>query len=222
MEQQKKSTSIDLFGPEEARDALENCFNVIDESDRGAVLMAAAMVDDHMRRLFEVTASSRMSPKQVKTLLRYPSPLSSLAAKAEVGLATGLINQQIYAPIQVLRNIRNEVAHSPATFQLSDHEPRIREMMHAMGEGFATMINETAIKGFLDMAVDSILKNETMAEYVKTGDLDREKIIRRMADDKDQLEVMSKRASRFELGFAVATLCALIVWRWKKNADEPN
>jgi hypothetical protein len=101
----------------EVNELFDSAINsVVGESDRGAVLVAAAYVDMHLRRLFEQLAPDDMSRRRLKEILDYPGTLSSLASRADVAYVTRLIGKSLYEAIGHLRRIRNAVVIVPIAF----------------------------------------------------------------------------------------------------------
>lgn len=141
----------------EVRKVFTDVLNVVvAESDRGAVLVATSIVDQHLRLLFERRLPPDMQGKKAKKqLLSYGGPLGTLAAKTDVARATGLIGRNTYDAIQLLRSIRNHVAHSPESFRLSDHRKALWEMCQ-LGEGLPQFINRTAGEFLVGQVVERL------------------------------------------------------------------
>ena len=80
------------------------------ESDRGAALTAAAVLDD---RLTDILAAFFADTPSAKELLSgFNAPLSSLASRAAAAHALGLIQDNELKEITLIRKIRNEFGHS--------------------------------------------------------------------------------------------------------------
>ena len=126
--EESKPAGIPL--PLDHPDIAENFGSVLNillsESDRGAVLVGACVVDNFLRKLFEHIFPDCINKDTRRGLLKYPGPLSSTAAKADVALATRLIDKNLHKAIHALRNLRNSVAHSPDGFSLDNHENAAR------------------------------------------------------------------------------------------------
>lgn len=212
----RKTEENSLFKFDEGRAALEICFTAADESDRGAVLVCAALVDEYLKKLYEQIGSDRMSSRSLSRLLSYPGALGSMAAKADVALLTGLIGSHVHEAIGILRKIRNSVAHSPTDFRLANHDHELRRL-YELGSGMGHSVNEFAIRSFMDIVVQRFLENPELHElYRDNGGLSREVVIQKLSQSPDLLARLDASAGRFELGMAVAMLCALIVWSWKR------
>ncbi len=87
------------------------------ESDRSAVLIAAALFEDQLeervKRLLE-HASSRV----LKRLLRPDGPLGSFSAKIDLLRGLGDITSDLASQLHALRKVRNHCAHSWGRFAL--------------------------------------------------------------------------------------------------------
>ncbi|MGH7514768.1 MAG: hypothetical protein ACREOQ_17825 [Gemmatimonadales bacterium] len=187
---------------------------LIRESDRGAVLIGASVVDSYLGKLFEHVAAGWMGPKDVKRLLRYPGALSTFAAKADVALATRLIGPQTYQSLQILRALRNDVAHSPDTFRLADHRDRLH-YLYDLGPGVAAYVNRSANQLTLDSFFSRLTAMEADKPEGERAFRTKEDVIEYLRKPSSALETLQEKAFRLEVGIAVALLCATLVLRWE-------
>jgi hypothetical protein len=80
------------------------------ESDRGATLTAAAVLDD---RLSEILAAFLADTPSAKELITgFNAPLGTLSSRAAAAHALGLIQDNEFKEITIIRKIRNEFGHS--------------------------------------------------------------------------------------------------------------
>jgi len=80
------------------------------ESDRGAALTAAAVLDE---RLSEILAAFLAETNSAKELISgFNAPLGSLASRVAAAHALGLIQDNEFREITLIRKIRNEFGHS--------------------------------------------------------------------------------------------------------------
>ena len=80
-----------------------------EENDRGAALVAAAMLD---QRLKEIIAAFMVQSKASDELLSgFNAPLGTFAARTSAAYALGLIQDAEFREINVIRKIRNEFSH---------------------------------------------------------------------------------------------------------------
>lgn len=87
------------------------------ESDRGAALVAASMLDE---RLQEILAAFFIDSSASRDLLAgFNAPLGTFSSRASTAYALGLIQVNEFKEITVIRKIRNEFGHGwePVTFE---------------------------------------------------------------------------------------------------------
>ena len=92
-----------------------NAFNR--ETDRGAALVAASMIDE---RLLTVLQTFLVDTQESQRLLvGFNAPLGGFSARASAALAVGLIQQNEFQEITLIRRIRNEFGHAwrPVDFE---------------------------------------------------------------------------------------------------------
>jgi hypothetical protein len=87
------------------------------ESDRGAALVAASMLDD---RLQEIITAFLVECSASKDLISgFNAPLGTFSSRASAAMALGLIQENEFKEITLIRKIRNEFGHGwePLTFE---------------------------------------------------------------------------------------------------------
>lgn len=80
------------------------------ESDRGAVLISTAMIDDLLERTILAFLTDHVEPK--KLLDGFNAPLGTLAARALAAFSLALLSETEYRDCERLRKIRNAFAHN--------------------------------------------------------------------------------------------------------------
>jgi len=130
MKQEPESKPNTWFsGPEAAALFLKLYEQLKSESDRGSVIVAAALVDESLEQLIK----ARLAPSNGRDdeLFDTPyAPLSSLSAKIDFAYRAGVIRAQLKSTLHLLRRLRNDFAHSSGTLDFSSHkvQSRIREI----------------------------------------------------------------------------------------------
>lgn len=87
------------------------------ESDRGAALVAASMLDD---RLQEILGAFFIKSSAARDLLSgFNAPLGTFSSRASAAAALGLIQENEFREITLIRKIRNEFGHEwePISFE---------------------------------------------------------------------------------------------------------
>ncbi|MCK1567483.1 hypothetical protein IVB08_26590 [Bradyrhizobium sp. 173] len=86
------------------------------------VLLTAAILDQELRGAILQKMRPDLSEKKQERLFEGYGPLAEFAAKIEVAYALGQINEDIYAKLRIIKDIRNKFAHLPreCTFWTGD------------------------------------------------------------------------------------------------------
>ena len=97
------------------------------ESDRGAVLVAAAFAEELLRRLFK--ARMRLSGKLTEDLFDGHGPLSTFSALTKIAFCLKWIGPNTFHDLELIRSIRNGFAHSHklVTFENPSVRSRCRD-----------------------------------------------------------------------------------------------
>lgn len=87
------------------------------ESDRGAALVAASMIDDRLQQI--LIAFFIQSPTAKDLITGFNAPLGTFSSRASAAAALGLIQENEFREITLIRKIRNEFGHGwePMTFE---------------------------------------------------------------------------------------------------------
>lgn len=95
------------------------------ESARGVVLIATAMIEEQLREVLLATLVP--NPSSSDTLFDGPnSPFGSLSSKIDVAYRLGIISDKLCRDLHIVRRIRNDVAHQPQSFRFEDPSPKNR------------------------------------------------------------------------------------------------
>jgi DNA-binding MltR family transcriptional regulator len=91
---------------------------LINESDRGFVLLITTRIDELLKELHQVYIKSKTSPntKLVKELFAVHAPISTLSARIKLAFGYGLISKEDYDDLELLRDMRNGAAHTIEEF----------------------------------------------------------------------------------------------------------
>ena len=94
------------------------------ETDRGAALVGAALIDDRLERLLE---SHLLAGKEADSLLSGgTAPLGSFSARSKVAFCLGLITSLEFKECEIIRRVRNGFAHQVHGLTFAD--ARIRDL----------------------------------------------------------------------------------------------
>jgi mannitol operon repressor len=98
------------------------------ESDRAAAVLGAAYIDRALEHILRRTL--RGGQNLHDALLGTERPLGSLSARIKIAFALGLIAEDSYNDLEIIRKIRNDFAHEAHgfTFQRADVASRCRQL----------------------------------------------------------------------------------------------
>ena len=204
----------------EVKDLFASVFStIVQESYRGAVLIGAAHIDLHLRRLFETVAPKSISKRKLRPILEYPGSLSSLSAKTDIAYLTRLISDNVYEAINNLRRIRNDVAHSPDSFSLAEHEERLRKM-YEVGHGVPAAINQWAGEVIIHSAVKNILEiKDPVSDEAEPAFATPQEALDYLSERPEIMAVLEERRPRYELALGIGIICGLIVYHRDRAKD---
>lgn len=102
------------------------------ESDRGCVIFSAAMLEEDLESLLRAHCPSGpiLVKEVIDPLFRGYAPLSTFAAKIQVSYAFGLIPEQLYKTLNLIRKLRNDFAHEKQA--VSFQTPKYQDLLKAV------------------------------------------------------------------------------------------
>lgn len=107
---QNMNNVIPVQSADEARNAFMDWNRTFrHESDRAAALLACAYLDTQLGRLF---TARLVEGARIKALLHHGGVLRSFGAKCEIAYSVGWISADVYADLDLMRQIRNKFAHA--------------------------------------------------------------------------------------------------------------
>lgn len=136
------------------------------ESERGTVLISSAYVEGQLKKIIAAFLLKCAASK--KLLDGFGAPLGSFRARATAAKALGLISDDEYSDLVVIRKIRNEFAHNHrANFSDEYMAQKCQLLKHS--------IKDTNARGqFTSAAVSLILNLTNRAHYVSKKRLKHE------------------------------------------------
>lgn len=105
--------------------------NLIYESDRGCVIVAAAILDEILAAKIKREAKARgMSNTAISRMMDMSGPLSNFSSKIYICRAFGLIDENCFHDLLITRKLRNSFAHDTddASFLNPTTSAKIRSM----------------------------------------------------------------------------------------------
>ena len=94
---------------------------LIDESDRGAAILASAQFEEWLRERLK-SQFVELSKDLDKGIFDGYGPLSTFAAKVDIAYALGLFDEATRNGLHTIRRIRNKFAHASKPLYFSDEK----------------------------------------------------------------------------------------------------
>ena len=182
------------------------------ESGRGAILVATTIVEEQLKELLYSILPIDFSKENKKRLFHYPGPLSSFASKNNIAYAFRLIDQTLYDSLNSLRDIRNDAAHSPKTFELHELNERLRNI-YSLTPTLPETIKVLAKQMLLFDKTNSL---NIFFEGYNLTDQEKENKISELLSDKKSIELFEKQIPFWELISGLWIICGLLIDNKKK------
>ncbi len=151
------------------------------ESDRGAIIITAAMIEDTLTQALRKKVA-HLNSKEVSDLFDHSGPMGTFSAKIKNAQAMGIVDRTTRSHIEVIKEMRNACAHSQRPLTFADSELR---------EAVFSMLTDEAVASY-DGDVDYIRKafvlmTAIFAQIIVEGDVRKglakaNAIIQRMAE----------------------------------------
>jgi len=181
---------------------------LVSESDRGAVIIGADIVDSVLYKLFDELMSQDISHKKKKRLFDYSGPLGTFSSKNDMALAVGYINKNTHDCINVLRQIRNDAAHSNFRFDIKSQQERVREMYN-LGTGVPMVVRNWAFEYLMKRFVTLLLESKGANEEPIFESL--EECLDYLTDNPDSTKKIDEKLPVHEFSLGLILLCAFII-----------
>lgn len=107
-------------GGERAKEIIAFRTSILDETDRGAVLMSAAFLDDKLKQLIEkrLVADKKMS----KRAFDFNGPLGTFSSRIDFSYLIGILPKNAQKDLHIIRAIRNQFAHHASPLSYEDEK----------------------------------------------------------------------------------------------------
>lgn len=124
--------------------AEEERFDLIEESDRGCVIVGASILEGYLAEDIErAFLINGLSKRYIKTSFDGNGAVGTFSSKVLIARGFGLIDDDIFHDLMVIRKLRNEFAHSPLSASFDD----------------------ISVKAKIDSLRFSVLAKESMADF---------------------------------------------------------
>jgi len=215
----------DLFdGPESDHYFRDLLPTLINESDRGAVLLGASQLDNQLTDFFDALVPATTSGKRRKEIFNITGPFGSFSGKLDVAFTCRLLPETLVTAIHRFRKLRNDVAHKPISFSLTDHTDEVRAIFALIGTGVELGVTSMASQLMVQNAVASVVNLDDPTKPGEKLFADQAAALDYLLKNKHHFEKLEPHRLRWEVGVGLGLICALIAYH-KRNllqAVGPN
>jgi DNA-binding MltR family transcriptional regulator len=139
-----KEKGLVLSGDDDAKHTLENLNRFLSlvgaQDDRGMVLSLSTFIEDTLGRLLMAYFRDCKATKEL--VEGFSAPLGTFGSRTKAAYAFGLVTEEQYRDMEILRKVRNQFAHNWEGVSLS------RNDIHALiGQLSGYTVNQKEIKG---------------------------------------------------------------------------
>jgi DNA-binding MltR family transcriptional regulator len=169
-----------LLLPEEALSEAENYLNIRielqKESERGSVLLAAS----YLENLLEEVLRKKLigNKKHLDDLFDYSGPLGTFSSRISIAYSMGILLDDEFNDLSIIRKIRNDFSHKPTIIKFSDQKISslcdklkciIRENLDSPNKKFITSVAYLAgsLKEYVHSNEKFIENKNSHLEYLK-------------------------------------------------------
>ena len=170
--------------------------------------MAASQVDYFLEKALKEIAPKGISKNKLDNIFDFTGPLGTFSSRLNIALYLRIINDQVFQAINALRGLRNDVAHKPKTFSLSDKQDSI-DKLYNLGVGVPETLHSCAIKGVLKAAIDHALTIEIDDDRAFT---DVREVVRFIQENPGIKRSMEEILPKWKLGLGIALICGIIFY----------
>lgn len=130
-----------------------------EESDRGCVIVSAAMLDDILSQLLKRRLTPSLEKKD-ELLEDGAAAFSTFSARINLAYRVGLLRSNTRATFHLLRKIRNDFAHisDPKTFDSSSIKSRVHEIF---------TLNKEVMDSFTELMRDHDLQKFEDSDFIE-------------------------------------------------------
>jgi hypothetical protein len=201
------------FDYPEVRDLLNVLLDTMfNESGRGAILIAATRIEEHLTNLIESILPANMSKKGKDRLFAYPGQLSSFSAKINLSYAFRIIDKTLYDSLNTLRTVRNDAAHSASQFSLHELNDRMRGVYN-FGPSMPDSIKRRAYDAMIGLKMSTL--NDLFNEH-ELSEEERKQQIEQIFNNPKTIISLEKQLPYYELLNGLCFICGLLYHQKEK------
>ena len=94
---------------------------LIEEADRGCVLLGVSLLDEELNKMFRSLVPEDTSNKRIKEIFDGKNVFGSLSSKLDIAYVCRLLPADVVNCLHLLRKLRNKLAHEASTFSIDEN-----------------------------------------------------------------------------------------------------
>lgn len=192
---------------------------IFDESDRGAVLLAASQIDEQLKQFFVVLLPEETSNTREKEIFNPTGPFGGFSAKLDIAYVCRLLPPSLIKAIHRFRKLRNDVAHKAFKFRLKEYKQEIYQIFSLVGPGVDLGVNRMALELMMENIVGHVTRVESPSDEGKPLFENREAVLDYLGANAHALKAAEDHQQRWELGVGIGIICGLIVYHRDRVAS---
>lgn len=179
---------------------------LINESDRGAVLLAMSQIDNELENFLKKITPIDMISKEKKWIER-----STISSKLNIVYSCRLIPRNLFESITKLNKIRNSIAHNIETFKLENYNSILNEIFELLGAGTSTYIHNFSLEYMLENTISHLMKVKNPSNQEEFALKSRLEIIEYLQSDTNRLNKIEEPLLKMKLTIGILFISALII-----------
>ena len=189
---------------------------IIQESDRGAVLLGLSQIDLQLTNLFKTMVPESISNNQRKDIFNVTGPFGGLSSKLHIALVCRILPTNLVSSIHKLRKIRNIVAHQTETFDIKLYEVEFFEAYNQIGKNTRAGVIGMGLDMMIHSTLNKMLGVNSTSEPMFSNMAEAKAYLRNSSAIKGNLEA---QVPKWYLATAVCLICGLILNHRDKILD---
>jgi DNA-binding MltR family transcriptional regulator len=183
--------------------------NLLQESDRGAIIIGAAVIEEQLEDYFK-----KILPKKgvaFEKKLFNNGVFGSFSSKIEVAYSLRFISKTLYQSLNSLRKIRNTAAHVSSEFKWSDNTD-LFENIFDLGPNVKEIIRSESLKTVVRLKHDAI---QIIFQELKLSIEEQEIQVKRIVENNELMGKIESQVPKWQLILGLTMISCMI-----KNSEN--
>ena len=191
----------------------QDFFTIINESDRGAVLLGSSFIENKLKEQFKRLVSNdfKGDKGERNTILK-----GSFDSMLNQSYLFRYIPYNLFRSIKILKTIRNKIAHKSISFQLEDYQVELNKMYTLIGKNTNLFLNDKAIDILFRTTISNMLNlKHPLKEDINAFNCEKE-AIDYISNNEFMQQMIEKKRLKSELALCIILISRLIGHHFEK------